>query len=170
MTRQKLSFKSKFKNYLNFLAVIVVITLVILLFSQKKNLNETITKLSYQQSLVNNDSALKELIQEKYNYSGSLNTFELTFLEFGAKGCISCIKMEKVMEEVKAKYPALIKVEFINMLTDSGRVLGKYYSVLVIPCQILLDKEGNEFYRHIGYLAFDDLQQKLFSDNIKADN
>mgnify|MGYP004003920649 FL=1 len=150
-----------FKKGINIFFVIFSIALIVFLFSQKKKLNETITRISIEHPS-SKDSIQKNLITEKYNYSNNSKDFDLSFLEFGAKGCISCYKMEKVMEEVQDKYPTSVYVEFIDMRTDSGKMMGKYFNVYAIPSQVLLDKNGKEYFRHTGFLSFEDLQSKLF--------
>jgi len=37
----------------------------------------------------------------------------------------------------------------------------KYYGIAVIPTQVLLDKEGKEFFRHSGYLPTSDIQKEV---------
>jgi thioredoxin 1 len=33
----------------------------------------------------------------------------------------------------------------------------KYFGIAAIPTQVLLDQEGQEFFRHTGYLSYNDL-------------
>jgi thiol-disulfide isomerase/thioredoxin len=91
-------------------------------------------------------------IDSAYNYSKNGLEYEMTFLEFGATGCVACRKMESVMEEVKLKYPNKVNVVFLNILKPENQTLMKYYGIAAIPTQVLLNKEGVEFYRHTGYI------------------
>ena len=34
----------------------------------------------------------------------------------------------------------------------------KYYGIAVIPTQVLLDKQGKEFFRHSGFISTGDLE------------
>ena len=69
--------------------------------------------------------------------------------------------MEKVMEEVKSKYPSEIKVQFLNVLLPANQDMMKYYGVAAIPTQVLLDISGREVFRHTGYFSFDDLDKEF---------
>ncbi len=37
----------------------------------------------------------------------------------------------------------------------------KYYGISAVPLQILLDREGKEFYRHFGVISTEDLLAKF---------
>jgi thioredoxin 1 len=37
----------------------------------------------------------------------------------------------------------------------------KYYGISAVPMQILLDKQGNEFFRHYGFISAEELFSKL---------
>jgi hypothetical protein len=37
----------------------------------------------------------------------------------------------------------------------------KYYGISAIPMQIILDKQGTEFYRHYGFISSNDLISKI---------
>jgi len=67
--------------------------------------------------------------------------------------------METVMEEVKNDYPQTIQVVFLNILQMENQTMMKYYGVVAIPTQVLLDKNGEEFFRHTGYISYSDLKQ-----------
>jgi len=53
-------------------------------------------------------------------------------------------------------------VVFLNILKPENQLLMKYYGIAVIPTQVLLDKEGEEFFRHSGFIFFDTFESKLF--------
>lgn len=37
----------------------------------------------------------------------------------------------------------------------------KYYGVAVIPTQLLLDKNGREYFMHTGFYSFDDMKKEI---------
>jgi len=111
----------------------------------------------------NSWQTMTRYIDSAYNYRINAKGFHGTFLEFGATGCISCKMMERVMEEVKSRYPSKIQVTFINILLPLNQELMKYYAVTAIPTQVILDKSGNEIFRHTGYFSVDDLE-KVFKE------
>lgn len=134
-----------------------LLLLIIIGFATKNKLNQYLSK-----SIANNASpetitSGDAMIHSRYNYSLNGEKYEITFLEFGAKGCSACRKMETVMAQVREQYTDKVNVVFLNILLPKNQTLMKYYGVAVIPTQILLDKEGKEFYRHSGYMATEEL-------------
>jgi thioredoxin 1 len=69
--------------------------------------------------------------------------------------------MESVMSEIRTKYPQTVNVVFLNILKPENQDLMKYFGVASIPTQVLLDKEGKEFFRHTGYISTADVE-KIF--------
>ncbi len=86
---------------------------------------------------------------------------KVTFLEFGSVNCIPCKMMKPVMEKVENTYPDRVKVVFHDVWTPDGRDLGSAYGVRMIPTQVFLDSEGKEFFRHEGYLPFEEADKVL---------
>lgn len=72
-------------------------------------------------------------------------------VDVGAKQCIPCKMMEPVLEELKAEYAGVLRVEFIDVQVDpqTATKLG----VRGIPTQIFYDASGKERYRHMGYIS-----------------
>lgn len=103
---------------------------------------------------------IADSIKSVYDYSKGESKYQYTFLEFGAKGCLSCRKMEKVMEEVKQQYPT-VNVRFLNVTLPNNQEWTNYFGVVMIPTQIILDKTGHEIFRHTGYIPIEDLEKKL---------
>jgi thioredoxin 1 len=79
--------------------------------------------------------------------------------EFGAKSCIPCIQMKKVMTELQASHGSL--VEFRMVYVDEDKDLFPQYKIMLIPTQVFLDDSGKEVDRHIGPLTKEELLQKL---------
>jgi thioredoxin 1 len=96
-------------------------------------------------------------IDSAYNYINNAQSYQVTFLEFGSTGCSACKRMEKVMDDIRRQYPDKVNVVFYNITYPKNRKLMKYYGVSVIPTQILLDAEGEEFFRHTGYIPTQEL-------------
>lgn len=107
--------------------------------------------------------SVQEFIQKNYNYAKNNENFEFTFLEFSSTGCTSCEQMEPVLEEIRNTKNPKINVVFVHIMKPENLDLMKYYGVSAVPMQILLDKEGNEFYRHFGIISADDLLVKFVS-------
>jgi len=105
--------------------------------------------------------SVTESIRTLYDYSSSHLSYKLTCLEFGSKGCIPCKKMEHVMDSVKAAYSSTVKVVFYDVRDKKNKVIVKHFGIRMIPVQVLLDRNGNEYYRHLGYFSFDSLALKI---------
>jgi thioredoxin 1 len=72
--------------------------------------------------------------------------------------------MESVLDEIKAKYPEKVNVVFLNILKPENQLLMKYCGIAVIPTQVLLDKDGKEFFRHSGFYFAEELFIKIFDN------
>jgi len=100
-------------------------------------------------------------IDSAYNYTKNRLSYEVTFLEFGSKGCSACKRMETVMNEIRTKYPNRVNVIFANIMLPANQRLMKYYGVAAIPTQVFLNKDGKEFFRHTGYYSTEELIRNL---------
>lgn len=79
--------------------------------------------------------------------------------EFGAKYCIPCKEMQKVMADLKPQYGD--QVELRMVYSDEERPLFEQYKIVLIPTQVFLDASGKEVDRHIGALPKEEVVQKL---------
>ena len=81
----------------------------------------------------------------------------VTFIELGSVRCIPCKKMEPVLEHIRQKYPKDVKVVFHDVWTQEGKPYAAKYNVRSIPTQVFLDKDGKEYFRHVGFFPETDL-------------
>jgi thioredoxin 1 len=79
--------------------------------------------------------------------------------EFGAKYCIPCKEMQKVMAELKPEYGD--QVELRMVYSDEEKPLFEQYKIVLIPTQVFLDASGKEVDRHIGALPKEEVVKKL---------
>lgn len=149
------------KKVLPWLVFILFAALLIVGFLAKDKLNNFTSELVKQQASPQINSIGEVLIDSLYNYSANAKAYEFTFLEFGAKGCLACKRMEKVMDKTRSKYPNKVNVAFYNVLQPQGQDLMKMYGIAAIPTQILLDKNGQEFFRHTGFISFEELSSNF---------
>lgn len=80
---------------------------------------------------------------------------KVVMLELGSVGCIPCEQMKPVMQKLRDTYKGRLEVIFVNVKKD--RDAGRWFRVYMIPTQVFLDKDGNEFHRHIGFYAYDEI-------------
>lgn len=82
-----------------------------------------------------------------------------TFIELGADKCVPCKMMQPIMDELRQEYPDTLNVVFHDVWKDPS--IGDKYGVHAIPTQVLLDGEGKEIFRHIGFWPKDELIAKF---------
>lgn len=81
---------------------------------------------------------------------------EAMVLEIGSKSCTTCIKMKKTIDAMKEKNPTL-PIYIIDVYDDMS--VFSFFKLQVIPTQIVLNKKGEEVYRHMGGLSANELQK-----------
>ncbi len=147
----------KLKKFITWSFLVLSVLFLVLLFAFKDTLNSYASKAIKAQAgseIQNSESAF---VDSAYNYAKNGLNYEVTFLEFGAKGCSACKRMETVMSDIRAKYPYRVNVVFVNIMLPENQRLMKYYGIAAIPTQVLLNKEGKEFFRHTGYFSTNEL-------------
>lgn len=65
------------------------------------------------------------------------------------------------MEEIRTKHPQTIQVVFLNVLKNESQELMKFFGVASIPTQVLLNKEGKEFFWDSGYYSAEEHQLEV---------
>jgi thioredoxin 1 len=149
------------KFFVNIGLVSIAILFIVLLFVFKGSMNTLVSKQMKEQAGIGIQKNISSVIDSAYNYTKKKEGYKITFLEFGATGCISCRRMEMVMNEIRKIYPKLVKVKFINILLPENQEIMKYFGIAVIPTQVLLNSNGNEVFRHTGYYSTDDLEKEF---------
>jgi thioredoxin 1 len=86
---------------------------------------------------------------------------KVTFVEIGSVNCIPCKMMQPIMKAVEDEFRGQVKVVFHDVWTPEGRPYGMKYGIRVIPTQVFLDKDGNEYFRHEGFFPKEDLVKVL---------
>lgn len=80
-------------------------------------------------------------------------------VDLGADQCVACKKLAPILEELKKEYDGRVAVEFIDVWKDPKA--GEPYKISVIPTQIFFDADGNEVWRHVGFLPKEDFVAKF---------
>lgn len=80
------------------------------------------------------------------------------FIEIGAKSCIPCQMMQKVMDELRSNYPGKLDIVFHDLEIDDTP--AQKYGISVIPTQVLLSPDGQELFRHEGFYPTDEIVAK----------
>lgn len=81
-------------------------------------------------------------------------------VDLGATECIPCKMMAPVLEELDKEYAGVMDVEFIDVWKPENKKAARSYGIEEIPTQIFLDPEGKELWRHVGFIAKEDILAK----------
>lgn len=81
-------------------------------------------------------------------------------VDLGATECIPCKMMAPVLEELEKEYAGVMDVEFIDVWRPENKETAKSYGIEEIPTQVFLDPEGKELWRHVGFIAKEDILAK----------
>lgn len=149
------------KAYNAYIPVIFIVLILVLLALCKGKMTNYISTRMTTNMKVERKENIRNTLSALYNYNQNGQTYLCTFLEFGSTRCHACRQMEAVMEEIKSKYPDDVNVVFVNISQKDLREFIDYYGIAIIPTQILLDRNGKEYFRHSGYLSASDISKHL---------
>ena len=83
----------------------------------------------------------------------------VTLVDLGADSCVPCKMMAPIIEKLQEEYEGKAAILFIDVWKNPAQ--GKKFGVQAIPTQIIYDKTGRERYRHVGFLAEEDMKKWL---------
>jgi len=82
-----------------------------------------------------------------------------SLVDFGSTGCVPCDMMAPILETLREKYKGKVNVLFVHVGEEP--ILASRYGVQSIPIQIFFDKTGKEVFRHVGFFAQEQIEEKL---------
>ena len=147
------------KKYRGYISVVLILVLFCSLVLFRDILIRYASRNMTDRMEQSEKNAVGDSLSALYDYNTNKKSYEYTFLEFGSVGCHSCRQMEDVMETIKQEYGTLVNVVFINVSLKKNRDFVDYFGIATIPTQVLLDKNGKEFFRHSGFLSTEDLSK-----------
>jgi len=74
-----------------------------------------------------------------------------TLVEFGATGCVPCDMMQPILDKLRKDFPEKLNVVFIHVGEEP--ILASRFNIRAIPVQVFYDAQGQEVFRHTGFLA-----------------
>jgi len=80
-------------------------------------------------------------------------------VDLGKGTCIPCKKMKPILDELMVEYEGKAIVKVIDLRYE--RRAAKEYGIRLIPTQIFYDAEGNEVYRHEGFMDKQSIKMKF---------
>ncbi|OFX16352.1 MAG: hypothetical protein A2033_00110 [Bacteroidetes bacterium GWA2_31_9] len=152
------------KRWLNVFFIIFSLSVLFALFVFKNSIYEFVPKNQIKNYNIQYQDSISAFIKKTFNYIQNKQTYSFTFLEFGSTGCRECKQMEKVLDEVKLKYKNKVNVIFYNVTKAENMKIKEHFDITMIPVQVLLDKSGKEYFRHLGYYSFEELSKEFNLD------
>ena len=103
------------------------------------------------------DAAAPSLAQEHTGptLAAALAQPRPTLMEFGMDSCASCRAMQHQLERLRKAHPETLQVVSINLMEQ--RDLAEQWRIRAMPTQVLLDADGTEVDRHLGFISADAL-------------
>lgn len=104
---------------------------------------------------------------DEKNSTAAEEAYLVTFVELGSVRCIPCKMMQPIMKDIEKDYAGQVKVVFHDVWTPEGEPFAASFKIRVIPTQVFLDKEGEEYFRHEGFFPKEELIKVLKQKGVK---
>lgn len=75
---------------------------------------------------------------------------KITMIDLGAKACVPCKMMAPIMAKLEKAYKGKAEIVFIDVWEN--REQAPRFKLRAIPTQIFFNEDGEEVYRHVGFL------------------
>jgi thiol-disulfide isomerase/thioredoxin len=148
--------KRKKNKAITFLAL--AISSFVLLFLFKNNIYEFASKqIQSRNSELHKEQSLY-FIDSAFNYTKNKLPYDFTLLEFGAHTCPDCKNMQEVLKEIETWNRYKVKVVFVYVRSNENQFMLEYFGISEIPVQIILDRNAQPIYRHIGFISAEELK------------
>jgi len=79
-------------------------------------------------------------------------------VDLGSAQCIPCKMMKPTLDDFMANYADRFETRFIDVNQDMET--AQRYGIRMIPTQIFFDADGNELFRHEGFISKEDILAK----------
>ncbi len=79
-------------------------------------------------------------------------------MDFGAGQCATCKMMDVVLDELAQATGEKLVVQYVDV--NEQKDFTKQHDIRMIPTQIFLDAQGNELFRHEGFISKEDILKK----------
>jgi thioredoxin 1 len=82
-------------------------------------------------------------------------------VDVGSTSCVPCKMMVPELEALSEEYAGSVDVVFVDVNKDKSQ--ARELKVRLIPTQIFMDPQGNELFRHEGFLSKEDMLSRFQS-------
>ena len=141
---------------LGFMAILLIFG-----YSLKDNLNDYLSEKMRETSGSEVNVSGKMWVDSLFNYTKNGKDFQYTLLEFKSNSCSICKRMEPELEKIRQSDGEEINVVVLNIMNQNSLNVMKYFGISAVPAQLLLDKNGKEFFRNYGYIPAEDLKRQI---------
>lgn len=100
------------------------------------------------------------------DFSNLPNKGNVTMMDLGAKKCIPCKMMAPIMEKMEKAYKGKAHIIFIDVWENRDQ--AERFNLRAIPTQIFFNEQGDEVYRHVGFLDEKSIVEQLTKMGVAA--
>ncbi|MGM0655954.1 MAG: thioredoxin family protein [Thermodesulfobacteriota bacterium] len=93
---------------------------------------------------------------------------KVTMVDLGAKKCIPCKMMAPIMEKLEKAYEGNAEIIFIDVWEN--RKQAPRFNIRAIPTQIFFNENGEEVYRHVGFMDEKSIIRQMTKMGIEQPN
>ena len=90
---------------------------------------------------------------------------QVTMVDLGAKKCIPCKMMAPIMSKLENDYKGKAHIVFIDVWENREQALR--FGIRAIPTQIFFNENGDEVWRHEGFLDEKNIVDRLTEMGVK---
>ena len=141
---------------LGFMAILLIFG-----YSLKDNINDYLSQKMRETSGSEVKISGEMWVDSLFNYTKNGKDFQFTLLEFKSNSCSICKRMEPELEKIRQTSDEKINVMVLNIMNQNSLNVMKYFGISAVPAQLLLDKNGKEFFRNYGYIPAEDLKRQI---------
>jgi thioredoxin 1 len=98
-------------------------------------------------------------IDQPQDYSKLPQKGMVTMIDLGAEKCIPCKMMAPIMVKIEKVYSGKADIVFIDVWKNRDQ--ASRFGIRGIPTQIFFDLNGEEVYRHSGFLGEEQIIKQL---------
>jgi thioredoxin 1 len=92
----------------------------------------------------------------------------VTMIDLGAKKCIPCKMMAPILVKLEKAYKGKADIIFIDVWENKQP--AQRFKIRAIPTQIFFNAQGEEVYRHVGFLDEKSIVEQLTKMGVSAPN
>jgi len=92
----------------------------------------------------------------------------VTMIDLGAKKCIPCKMMAPILTKLEKAYIGKADIIFIDVWENKHP--AQRFKIRTIPTQIFFNAQGEEVYRHVGFLDEKSIVEQLAKMGVAAPN